>query len=153
MSFLSKSLSKRLSKSLSNLPKQQGFTLLEVMVALTILSVVAISASQASRSYVSSVGNMKMRMLANFVAQNSIAELKIQQTWTDSVITKQIEAQGQQWQVTITPNNSSVNSNSFASQNNQIKPISVSVTPMTDGQAKNSIVTVESFLLKPVGQR
>ncbi|WP_410471855.1 type II secretion system minor pseudopilin GspI [Faucicola mancuniensis] len=149
MSFLSK----RLSKSLSNLPKQQGFTLLEVMVALTILSVVAISASQASRSYVSSVGNMKMRTLANFVAQNSIAELKIQQTWTDSVITKQIEAQGQQWQVTITPNNSSVNSNSFASQNNQIKPISVSVTPMTDGQAKNSIVTVESFLLKPVGQR
>ena len=123
------------------------------MVALTILSVVAISASQASRSYVSSVGNMKMRTLANFVAQNSIAELKIQQTWTDSVITKQIEAQGQQWQVTITPNNSSVNSNSFASQNNQIKPISVSVTPMTDGQAKNSIVTVESFLLKPVGQR
>ena len=96
---------------------------------------------------------MKMRTLANFVAQNSIAELKIQQTWTDSVITKQIEAQGQQWQVTITPNNSSVNSNSFASQNNQIKPISVSVTPMTDGQAKNSIVTVESFLLKPVGQR
>ena len=153
MSFLSKSLSKRLSKSLSNLPKQQGFTLLEVMVALTILSVVAISASQASRSYVSSVGNMKMRTLANLVAQNSIAELKIQQTWTDSVITKQIEAQGQQWQVTITPNNSSVNSNSFASQNNQIKHISISVAPMTDGQAKNSIVTVESFLLKPVGQR
>lgn len=153
MSFLSKSLSKRLSKSLSNLPKQQGFTLLEVMVALTILSVVAISASQASRSYVSSVGNMKMRTLANFVAQNSIAELKIQQTWTDSVITKQIEAQGQQWQVTITPNNSLDNSNSFASQNNQIKPISVSVALMTDGQAKNSIVTVESFLLKPVGQR
>nr|WP_315043689.1 type II secretion system minor pseudopilin GspI [uncultured Moraxella sp.] len=149
MSFLSK----RLSKSLSNLPKQQGFTLLEVMVALTILSVVAISASQASRSYVSSVGNMKMRTLANFVAQNSIAELKIQQTWTDSVITKQIEAQGQQWQVTITPNNSLDNSNSFASQNNQIKPISVSVALMTDGQAKNSIVTVESFLLKPVGQR
>ena len=60
---------------------QQGFTLLEVMVALAILAVVAISASQASRSYVQSVDNMKTRTFGYYVAQNTLAELRLQKTW------------------------------------------------------------------------
>lgn len=123
--------------------KQLGFTLLEVMVALMILSVVAISASQASRSYINSVGNMKIRTLANYVAQNTISELHIQQTWLDSPMTKQLESQGQTWQVVITPTDDpSIKT---------LKHIQVSVALIQDGQVKKSIVTLESVLSKSKG--
>lgn len=125
------------------LKKQLGFTLLEVMVALMILSVVAISASQASRSYINSVGNMKLRTLANYVAQNSISELHIHKTWLDSPTTKQLEAQGQTWQVVITPTDDP--------NIKTLKHIQVSVALVQDGQVKNSIITLESVLSKSEG--
>lgn len=122
---------------------QKGFTLLEVMVALTILSVVAISASQASRSYINSVGNMKMRTLANYVAQNTVSELHIQQTWLDSQTTKQLEAQGEIWQVVITPTDDP--------NIKTLKHIRVAVAPIKDGQVKNTVVTLDSVLTKTAG--
>lgn len=122
---------------------QKGFTLLEVMVALTILSVVAISASQASRSYINSVGNMKMRTLANYVAQNTVSELHIQQTWLDSQTTKQLEAQGETWQVVITPTDDP--------NIKTLKHIRVVVAPIKDGQVKNTVVTLDSVLTKTAG--
>lgn len=122
---------------------QKGFTLLEVMVALTILSVVAISASQASRSYINSVGNMKMRTLANYVAQNTVSELHIQQTWLDSQTTKQLEAQGETWQVVITPTDDP--------NIKTLKHIRVAVAPVKDGQVKNTVVTLDSVLTKTAG--
>lgn len=123
--------------------RQVGFTLLEVMVALAILSVVAISASQASRSYLHSVANMKTRTLANYVAQNTISELHIQKAWLDSQSTKQVQAQGREWQVVIEPR-----------QDLQIKTlqhIRVRVSPVEEGQVKNSVVTVDSVLTQSKG--
>ncbi|ELA08640.1 general secretion pathway protein I [Moraxella macacae 0408225] len=121
--------------------KQLGFTLLEVMVALTILAVVAIAASNAGRSYVNSVGNMKTRTLANFVAQNTLAELKIKQQWLTNAKTETIQAQGREWQVTISPVESTTD--------NAFRQITISVAPVADGVVKNSIVTVDGVLLKP----
>lgn len=66
------------SNRLATRQHQQGFTLLEVMVVLAILAMVAISASQASRSYVQSVDNMKTRTFGYYVAQNTLAELRLQ---------------------------------------------------------------------------
>lgn len=123
--------------------RQVGFTLLEVMVALAILSVVAISASQASRSYLHSVANMKTRTLANYVAQNTISELHIQKAWLDSQSIKQVQAQGREWQVVIEPR-----------QDLQIKTlqhIRVRVSPVEEGQVKNSVVTVDSVLTQSKG--
>lgn len=123
--------------------RQVGFTLLEVMVALAILSVVAISASQASRSYLHSVANMKTRTLANYVAQNTISELHIQKAWLDSQSIKQVQAQGREWQVVIEPR-----------QDLQIKTlqhIRVHVSPVEEGQVKNSVVTVDSVLTQSKG--
>lgn len=120
--------------------EQIGFTLLEVMVALTILSVVAISASQASRSYLHSVVNMKTRTLANYVAENTISELQMQKAWLESQSTKQVQAQGREWQVVVEPN-----------QDIKIKTlqhIRVRVSPVEEGQVKNTIVTVDSVLMK-----
>ncbi|WP_019518691.1 type II secretion system minor pseudopilin GspI [Faucicola boevrei] len=129
--------------------KQTGFTLLEVMVALTILAVVAISASHASRSYINSVGNMKTRTLANFVAQNTLAELQIKNQWLSNAKTETIQAQGREWQVTISPNTqSSLSENS----NPTFRQITIDVAPVSDGVVKNSIVSIEGVLLKPTAQ-
>lgn len=123
--------------------RQVGFTLLEVMVALAILSVVAISASQASRSYLHSVANMKTRTLANYVAQNTISELHIQKAWLDSQSIKQVQAQGREWQVVIEPSNDP--------KIKTLQHIRVQVSPVVDGQAKNSVVTVDSVLTQSKG--
>ena len=60
---------------------ERGFTLIEVMVALAILAVVTVAASRASSAYLSSVDVLRTRTLAQFVAQNAAADLRIQDTF------------------------------------------------------------------------
>lgn len=119
---------------------QNGFTLLEVMVALAILAVVAVAASQTSRSYTLSVGNMETRTQAYFIAQNTLADLRIHSTWLTSEQTKQVEANGQQWQITITPQDTDLPT---------LKKVSIGVAPMSDSKASHNIVTFEGTLQKP----
>lgn len=124
---------------------EQGFTLLEVMVALAILAVVAVSASQASRSYVHSVDTMKTRTLAYYVAQNTLADLRIQHTWLTAPDTRQITAQGRTWQVVISPQSGSTKQSDFT------QPITIQVAPVVDGSAKKAVVDMDAVLLKPMG--
>ncbi len=129
------------AKNLIKSKYYQGFTLLEVMVALAILAVVAISASQASRSYLLSVQNIKTRTLAHFVAENTLVDLRVNQVWLTSPMTRQVNEQGQQWQVTITPQNTMVDT---------IKQISIAVAPINQhGVIQNNVVDLEAMLSKP----
>jgi len=123
---------------------QQGFTLLEVMVALAILAVVAISASQASRSYVQSVDNMKTRTFGYYVAQNILAELRVQKTWLTASDTRQIASQGRQWQVVISPQTTQT-SQGF------VQPIHIRVAPIVDGSPKKDVVDIDAVLVKDMG--
>ncbi|HBE91673.1 MAG TPA: type II secretion system protein GspI [Gammaproteobacteria bacterium] len=62
------------------LNKSKGFTLLEVIVALGIVSVGILAVSQAMVSHVGSVATVEQRMTGFWVASNRFETLRIQKT-------------------------------------------------------------------------
>nr|WP_238547089.1 type II secretion system minor pseudopilin GspI [Pseudomonas sp. GM30] len=59
----------------------QGFTLLEVMVALAIFAVLAASLLSASRYVVQQSGAAEQRLFAAWLADNRLSELRLQSAW------------------------------------------------------------------------
>lgn len=107
------------------------------MVALAILAVVAVAASLASSAYINSVDVLKTRTLAHFVAQNAAADLRIQNTWLTTNSSQTINAQGRDWQVTMTPSNT---------LSPTLKAINISVAPVLDGQARAAVTDVDVLI-------
>ena len=136
--------------------REQGFTLIEVMVALAILAMVAVVASQASGTYLRSVNNLKVRTLAQFVAQNIATDLTLNPTAITREQTRQVESQGRAWLVTVAPqidpNLSQYASPSMTQSMSQstgsngsspfatLTPMQITVAPMDEaGQVANSV--------------
>ena len=121
-----------------NLPKHEsGFTLIEVMVALAILAVVAVAASRASSAYLSSVDVLRTRTLAHFVAQNSAADLRIQDTWLTANSAQTINAQGRDWQITMTVSQDITPA---------LKKVNIAVAPIIDGQTRTAVNDINVIL-------
>ena len=116
---------------------ERGFTLIEVMVALAILAVVAVAASRASSAYLSSVEVLRTRTLAQFVAQNAAADLRIQDTWLTANKTQTINAQGRDWQVTMTVANAITPA---------LKQVNIAVAPIIDGQTRSAVTDINVML-------
>lgn len=64
-------------------PRKNGFTLLEILVALTILAVALAAAMRVAGSSTNIVMEQKQRTLALWVAQNRLAELRARGDWPD----------------------------------------------------------------------
>ena len=69
------------AKKTQNLPcrslSQQGFTLLEVMIALAILAVASAGLLTASSGYLRQSSQLEQRVIANWAAQNKMNELRL----------------------------------------------------------------------------
>lgn len=76
-----------------------GFTLIEVVVALAIFAVAAMSLTKVAMQYTQSTANSILRTKAQFVAQNEIAMMQINGEWLEGTQSKQITAQGETWQI------------------------------------------------------
>lgn len=125
---------KSVLSTLTTLSKyERGFTLIEVMVALAILAVVAVAASRASSAYLSSVDVLRTRTLAQFVAQNAAADLRIQDTWLTANRTQTINAQGLDWQVTMTVTDAITPA---------LKQVNIAVAPIIDGQPRSAVTDI-----------
>ena len=61
--------------------RRRGFTLVEVLVALAILSLALIAALRASSVGVSNSAEIRDRLLAGWVAQNRLAEHRARKDW------------------------------------------------------------------------
>ncbi len=122
-----------------------GFTLIEVMVALMILAVVAVTASQASSGYLRTVDGMKTRTLAHFVAQNMATDLMINEGWLSSGKQSTVTEQGYQWQVTYTP--SPLDKISNISNQQQLQQVNIHVVKVLENTNKTGTGTDISIVL------
>jgi len=61
--------------------REKGFTLLEILVALAIISIVMLATLHGSSSAVRNSGYLKLRTLAHWVAMNKAAELHLSRQW------------------------------------------------------------------------
>lgn len=66
--------------------RQQGFTLLEVLVALAILAVTLAAVTRAAILMTDSASEVKQRTLATWVAQNQLAEHAARGEWPETGI-------------------------------------------------------------------
>jgi len=66
----------RFARSKRQSDKQTGFTLIEVLVALLIVSLGIVSVIQVTSQHVSNISELEKRMLASWVASNHIAEIR-----------------------------------------------------------------------------
>lgn len=89
--------------------KQSGFTLLEVLVALAILAITMAAVSRTASSSIHHVEALRTRVIADWVAQNRLAQHQARGDWPAPGIQTGEEAQAGQtypWQeeVIATPN-------------------------------------------------
>jgi len=60
---------------------RSGFTLIEVLVALAIISIALMSAMRAAGQGTNNVGELRARLLAGWVAENLLAEHRARLDW------------------------------------------------------------------------
>jgi len=85
-------------------PLRNGFTLLEILIALTILAVALSAAMRAAGESTNIVSEQKQRTLALWVAQNRLAEHRARGDWPDMGSSEgEVEQAGikMRWQETV----------------------------------------------------
>ncbi len=74
--------------------RRTGFTLIEVLVALAIVSIALLAALRAASLGTSSVGDLRARLLAGWVAENLLAEQHARGDWLPLGILRGKEREG-----------------------------------------------------------
>jgi general secretion pathway protein I len=74
--------------------RRTGFTLVEVLVALAIVSIALLAALRVAGGGTNSVGDLRGRLLAEWVAQNVLAEQRARAEWPSLGILRGTQLQG-----------------------------------------------------------
>lgn len=123
-----------------NKNKEQGFTLLEVMVALLIVAVALGGAIKVIANAANNSTRMNNKTFANWVALNQIAELRISKAWPKTGEQKgDSEMAGRKW---------IWQQESISTDDDNIRRIEMSVWSEDDTKS-SPFVTVVGFLPKP----
>ena len=84
----------------SKQPLQHGFTLIEILVAMTIIAIAMAALIKASGDYTYSAAYLKQKTLAHYVAMNELNTLQISSTWPAiAVESKTVKMAGHEWSV------------------------------------------------------
>jgi len=73
---------------------RQGFTLVEVLVALAIVSIALMAALRAAGQGTAAAGELRLRLLAGLVAENRLAEHRARGAWLPLGIGRGTQQQG-----------------------------------------------------------
>ena len=94
---------RRKSVNCKTAARHDGFTLLEVLVALTIISLSLGALISTSGSQANSAGYLKQKTIAHWVAMNQIIQLQVEKAWPDKGDTKDsTQMAGTEWYWTRT---------------------------------------------------
>jgi general secretion pathway protein I len=73
--------------------RSSGFTLVEVLVALAIIAIALAAVSRSAATSSVSAAEVKLRVLAGFVAQNRLGELEARRAWPPLGVSEGFERQ------------------------------------------------------------
>lgn len=74
--------------------RRSGFTLIEVLVALAIVSIALLAALRAAGQGTNNLGELRSRLLAGWVAENLLAEQRARRDWLSLGIQRGTARQG-----------------------------------------------------------
>ena len=74
--------------------RRKGFTLVEVLVALAIISIALLAALRVAGGGTNSAGELRARMLAGWVAENLLADQRARAQWLAPGIQRGTQRQG-----------------------------------------------------------
>lgn len=76
----------------------RGFTLLEVMVAMTIFAIAGMALIQATATQTATLSTLESRTFARWVAENQLAQATLEQRWPqESWVNGESDMAGQRW--------------------------------------------------------
>lgn len=78
-------------------PTQQGFTLLEILVAIAILAVAGVAVMRSSAEHINALTVLKDRTFSSWVAENRLSELRLESKWPPSNKKGKMEMAGREW--------------------------------------------------------
>ncbi|HRF87862.1 MAG TPA: type II secretion system minor pseudopilin GspI [Pseudomonadales bacterium] len=88
---------------------QNGFTLIEIMVALVIFAVLSITLLTRLGGDIRSQQLLEEKTLASVVAENVLSELRIKKDWSSVYASKStVEMAGKKWDVSTTVNETGI---------------------------------------------
>lgn len=125
---------------ISNRP-QRGFTLLEVLIAMAVISIALTAIITTGSNTTANTVYLKQKTFAHWVAMNRLAELQAEREWPSVGSTSDtVEMMGQEWEwiqkttETVEPN---------------LRRVEVSVILDEGGDEDFPLVTMISFFLNP----
>jgi general secretion pathway protein I len=121
--------------------RRKGFTLVEVLVALAIISIALLAALRVAGGGTNSVGELRGRLLAGWVAQDLLAEQRARGDWPSPGIFNGMQRQGGldfAWREEV-----------FATPNSAFRRVDIRVFAATGGD--HALAHLTGFVVHPPG--